>query len=128
MVLPKKFISNPMINFYYSQELKLLDLIFPELILQKKIMTLRNLADMDNIIAKTNGLKNIAVVGGGFIGLEVVENLIAKGFNVTVIELGNQVMAKVDYEFAKMVQHQAAAKNLTILFNTSVEAFEEKGN
>lgn len=52
-------------------------------------MTLRNLADMDNIIAKTNGLKNIAVVGDGFIGLEVVENLIAKGLNVTVIELGN---------------------------------------
>lgn len=37
-------------------------------------------------------------------------------------------MAKVDYEFAKMVQHHAAAKNLTILFNTGVEAFEEKGN
>lgn len=93
-----------------------------------KIMTLRNVADMDRIIAKTKDLKNIAVVGGGFIGLEVAENLVEKGLNVTVIELGNQVMAPVDYEFAKMVQHHAAAKNLNILVNTGVEAFEEKGN
>jgi NADPH-dependent 2,4-dienoyl-CoA reductase/sulfur reductase-like enzyme/rhodanese-related sulfurtransferase len=93
-----------------------------------KIMTLRNVADMDRIIAKTKDLKNIAVVGGGFIGLEVAENLVEKELNVTVIELGNQVMAPVDYEFAKMVQHHAAAKNLNILVNTGVEAFEEKGN
>jgi NADPH-dependent 2,4-dienoyl-CoA reductase/sulfur reductase-like enzyme/rhodanese-related sulfurtransferase len=93
-----------------------------------KIMTLRNVADMDRIIAKTKNLKNIAVVGGGFIGLEVAENLVEKGLNVTVIELGNQVMAPVDYEFAKMVQHHAVAKNLNILVNTGVEAFEDKGN
>jgi NADPH-dependent 2,4-dienoyl-CoA reductase/sulfur reductase-like enzyme/rhodanese-related sulfurtransferase len=93
-----------------------------------KIMTLRNVADMDRIIAQTKDLKNIAVVGGGFIGLEVAENLVEKGLNVTVVELGNQVMAPVDYEFAKMVQHHAAAKNLTILVNTGVDAFEEKGN
>lgn len=93
-----------------------------------KIMTLRNVADMDRIIAKTKGLKNIAFVGGGFIGLEVAENLVEKGFNVTVIELGNQVMAPVDYEFAKMVQHHAAAKNLNILVNTGVDGFVDKGN
>jgi len=92
-----------------------------------KIMTLRNVADMDRIISKTKNLKNIAVVGGGFIGLEVAENLVEKKFNVTVIELGNQVMAPVDYEFAKMVQHHAVAKNLNILVNTGVEAFEDKG-
>lgn len=91
-----------------------------------KIMTLRNVADMDRIIAKTKNLKNIAVVGGGFIGLEVAENLVDIGLNVSVIELGNQVMAPVDYEFAKMVQHHAAAKNLIIHVNTGVEAFEEK--
>lgn len=91
-----------------------------------KIMTLRNVADMDRIIAKTKNLKNIAVVGGGFIGLEVAENLVEIGLSVNVIELGNQVMAPVDYEFAKMVQHHAAAKNLTIHLNTGVEAFEEK--
>lgn len=93
-----------------------------------KIMTLRNVADMDRIIAQTKDLKNIAVVGGGFIGLEVAENLVEKGLNVTVVELGNQVMAPVDYEFAKMVQHHATAKNLNILVNTGVDAFEEKGS
>ena len=91
-----------------------------------KILTLRNVADMDRIIAKTKKLKNIAVVGGGFIGLEVAENLVDIGLNVSVIELGNQVMAPVDFEFAKMVQHHAAAKNLKIHVNTGVEAFEEK--
>ena len=93
-----------------------------------KIMTLRNVADMDRIIAKTKNLNNIAVVGGGFIGLEVAENLVENGLNVIVIELGNQVMAPVDYEFAKMVQHHAVAKNLNILVNTGVEAFEDKDN
>jgi NADPH-dependent 2,4-dienoyl-CoA reductase/sulfur reductase-like enzyme/rhodanese-related sulfurtransferase len=93
-----------------------------------KILTLRNVDDMDKIIAKTKDLKNIAVVGGGFIGLEVAENLVENGLNVSVIELGNQVMAPVDYEFAKMVQHHAAEKNLNILVNTGVEAFEDKGN
>ncbi len=93
-----------------------------------KIMTLRNVADMDRIIAQTQNLKNIAVVGGGFIGLEVAENLAEKGLNVTVVELGNQVMAPVDYEFAKMVQHHATTKNLNILVNTGVEAFVDKGN
>ena len=91
-----------------------------------KIMTLRNVADMDRIIVKTKKLKDIAVVGGGFIGLEVAENLVDIGLNVSVIELGNQVMAPVDFEFAKMVQHHAAAKNLRIHVNTGVEAFEEK--
>ncbi len=93
-----------------------------------KIMTLRNVADMDRIIVKTKDLKNIAVVGGGFIGLEVAENLVEKGLNVSVIELGNQVMAAVDYEFAKMVQHHAVGKNLNILISTGVEAFEDKGS
>ncbi len=93
-----------------------------------KIMTLRNVADMDKIIAKTKNLKNIAVVGGGFIGLEVAENLVENKLNVTVIELGNQVMAPVDYEFAKMVQHHAEDKKLNILIHTGVEAFEEKGD
>jgi NADPH-dependent 2,4-dienoyl-CoA reductase/sulfur reductase-like enzyme len=68
------------------------------------------------------------VVGGGFIGLEVAENLVEKGLNVTVIELGNQVMAPIDYEFAKMVQHHAVPKNLNILINTGVEAFVDNGN
>ena len=93
-----------------------------------KIMTLRNVADMDRIIAKTKDLKNIAVVGGGFIGLEVAENLVENGLDVSVIELGNQVMAPVDYEFAKMVQQHAASKNLRIIVNTGVEAFEDKGD
>ena len=93
-----------------------------------KIMTLRNVADMDRIISKTKDLKNIAVVGGGFIGLEVAENLVEKELKVTVIELGNQVMAPVDFEFAKMVELHATTKNLNILINTGVEAFQEKGD
>lgn len=92
-----------------------------------KIMTLRNVADMDKIIAKTQGLKRIAVVGGGFIGLEVAENLIEKGFEVHLIELGNQVMAPVDFEFAQMVHQHAAEKGLQLVLNAGVEAFEDKG-
>jgi NADPH-dependent 2,4-dienoyl-CoA reductase/sulfur reductase-like enzyme/rhodanese-related sulfurtransferase len=91
-----------------------------------KVMTLRNVADMDRIIAQTQGLKHIAVVGGGFIGLEVAENLHEKGFRVDVIELGNQVMAPVDFEFAQMVHQHSAEKGLNLLLNTGVQAFEDK--
>ena len=56
-----------------------------------KIMTLRNVADMDRIISKTKDLKNIAVVGGGFIGLEVAENLVEKELKVTVAHFKKRI-------------------------------------
>lgn len=92
-----------------------------------KIYTLRNIPDMDKIITKTKNSENFVVVGGGFIGLEVAENLIEAGKNVKLLELGNQVMAPVDFDIASFVHEKAKQKGLELLLNVGVEKFNDKG-
>lgn len=91
-----------------------------------KIFTLRNIPDMDKIVAKTKNAQNFVVVGGGFIGLEVAENLIEAGKNVKLVELGNQVMAPVDFDIASFVHEKAKQKGLELLLNVGVEKFNDK--
>ena len=92
-----------------------------------KIYTLRNNPDMDKIVAKTKNAQNFVVVGGGFIGLEVAENLIEAGKSVKLVELGNQVMAPVDFDIASFVHEKAKQKGLELLLNVGVEKFKDKG-
>ena len=92
-----------------------------------KIYTLRNIPDMDKIVAKTKNAQNFVVVGGGFIGLEVAENLIEAGKSVKLVELGNQVMAPVDFDIASFVHEKAKQKSLELLLNVGVEKFKDKG-
>lgn len=92
-----------------------------------KIYTLRNIPDMDKIVAKTKNAQNFVVVGGGFIGLEVAENLIEAGKSVKLVELGNQVMAPVDFDIASFVHEKAKQKGLELLLNIGVEKFNDKG-
>lgn len=92
-----------------------------------KIYTLRNIPDMDKIVAKTKNAQNFVVVGGGFIGLEVAENLIEAGKSVKLVELGNQVMAPVDFDIASFVHEKAKQKGLELLLNVGVEKFTDKG-
>lgn len=92
-----------------------------------KIYTLRNIPDMDKIVEKTKNSQNFVVVGGGFIGLEVAENLIEAGKSVKLVELGNQVMAPVDFDIASFVHEKAKQKNLELLLNVGVEKFNDKG-
>lgn len=93
----------------------------------EKIYTLRNIPDMDKIVTKTKNAQNFVVVGGGFIGLEVAENLIEAGKSVKLVELGNQVMAPVDYDMASFVHEKAKQKGLELLLNVGVEKFNDKG-
>ena len=92
-----------------------------------KIYTLRNIPDMDKIVSKTKNAQNFVVVGGGFIGLEVAENLIEAGKSVKLVELGNQVMAPVDFDIASFVHEKAKQKGLELLLNVGVEKFKDKG-
>ncbi len=71
------------------------------------VFVLHNIPEMDAIVewTKTHQPKNAVVVGGGFIGLEVAENLIELGLKVDLVEMLNQVMAPIDYELAAEV-HQ----------------------
>ena len=78
----------------------------------KKIFTLRNVPDTDTIknYVNTENPKRAIVVGGGFIGLEMAENLHDLGIQVDVVEMANQVMAPLDFSMAAIVHRQLTDK------------------
>ena len=91
-----------------------------------KIFTLRNVPDTDAIkgfLQQTNPKKAV-VVGGGFIGLEMSENLHEAGVQVTVIEMADQVMAPLDFSMAAMVHQHLTSKGVTLLLGDGVKKFE----
>lgn len=94
----------------------------------RRIFTLRNIPDTDRIkeAVDSGEIRNTVVVGGGFIGLEMAENLVARGVHVTVIEMANQVMTPLDNEMALMVQAHLKEKGVTLLLEDGVSAFSEQ--
>jgi NADPH-dependent 2,4-dienoyl-CoA reductase/sulfur reductase-like enzyme/rhodanese-related sulfurtransferase len=95
------------------------------------IFTLRNVADTDFIKAYVDKHKTgkAVVIGAGFIGLEMAENLHHLGLDVTIIEMGNQILAPVDYPIAALAQQHIRQKGVNLQLNTAVSGFErtEKG-
>lgn len=93
------------------------------------IFTLRNVNDTDRIknYITTNQIKKAVVVGAGFIGLEMAENLYDTGAEVTIVEMGNQVMAPIDFSMASHVHQHLLQKGVTLELEQSVERFEKKG-
>lgn len=94
------------------------------------IFTLRNVSDTDAIkqYIMAHKPQEAVVVGGGFIGLEMVENLHAQGIGVSVIEKANQVMAPLDYSMAQLVHEKLVHKGVQLLLNNGVERFEVQGD
>lgn len=94
----------------------------------KKIFTLRNVPDTDTIknYVNTEKPKRAIVVGGGFIGLEMAENLHDLGIQVDVVEMANQVMAPLDFSMAAIVQQQLTDKGVGVHLEDGVSRFEEK--
>ena len=68
--------------------------------------------------------KRAVVVGGGFIGLEMVENLIHRGLEVTLIERLNQVMPPLDPEMARLVERYMVKHGVKLELNDGVAGFE----
>ncbi len=94
------------------------------------IMSLRSVSDIDFIKAKIDeeGTKRAVVVGGGFIGLEMAENLKERGLEVTVVEALDQVMNVIDYDMASIVQQHMRDKGIALRLKDGVAAFERKGS
>ena len=68
------------------------------------------------------------VVGGGFIGLETAENLIHRGFDVTLVEMGSQILAPIDPEMARIAEGYLERHGLRLALNDGVAAFEPGDN
>lgn len=90
------------------------------------IYTLRNVADTDYIksFVQTHKKSKAVVIGAGFIGLEMAENLHDLGMQVSIIEMGNQILAPVDYPIAALVQQHIRSKGVDLRLSTAVTGFE----
>ena len=94
------------------------------------IFTLRNVEDTDRIkqYLTTRPVRKAVVVGAGFIGLEMAENLHQAGARVSIVEMGNQVMASVDYSIASFLHAHLTQKGVSLHLGESVEGFERQGD
>lgn len=91
------------------------------------IFTLRTVEDTFRIkdYLTQHCVKSAVVVGGGFIGLEMAENLVHAGSKVSIVEMAPQVMAPVDFSIASHVHRELLNKGVELHLNTAVERFEK---
>ncbi|EMB9958157.1 MULTISPECIES: FAD-dependent oxidoreductase [Enterobacteriaceae] len=89
---------------------------------QEGVFTLRNLTDMDAILAwiEQHNVAHTTLVGGGFIGLEVMEALSERGIRVTLLEMGEQVMAPVDPEMASALHQEIRNHGVDLRLRTAL--------
>ena len=91
------------------------------------VFTLRDMLDMDRIIRHLdeNGVKEAVVVGGGYIGVEMAENLSRKGIGVSIFELAEQILLPFDYEMAAIVENHLRENGIDIMLGDAVAAVEQ---
>ncbi|HOO28881.1 MAG TPA: FAD-dependent oxidoreductase, partial [Lachnospiraceae bacterium] len=99
-------------------------------ILADNIFTLWTIPDTDRIKAfiTEKRPKRAAVIGGGFIGLEMAENLHEQGIEVSVIEMQNQVMAPVDPEMANLIHEDMVRNQVDLILGDGVKEFHQQDN
>lgn len=93
-----------------------------------RILTLRHIEDVEKIrasigVSDRNALK-VAVIGGGFIGVEMAENLKATGARVTLLEAGPQILAPFDEDIAAFAEYTLLSHDIDVKFEHAVSAFE----
>ena len=96
----------------------------------KGIFTMRNVADTDKIKSyiDNNKTKTAIVVGAGFIGLEMAENLHKLGIFVSIVEMAEQVMTPLDYSMASIVHQHLKTKNVAFFLKDGVSSFKNEDN
>jgi len=95
-----------------------------------KVFTLRNIPDTYKIkdYIEQKNPKTAAVVGGGFIGIEMAENLLAAGLEVSLIEMADQVIAPIDYDMACDVHRHMESKGVNLFLGNGVTKISDEGN
>lgn len=91
----------------------------------ERALALRNIADTDKLAdavatALTKPDPTAVIMGGGFIGIELAENLTERGLKVTVVELANQILAPMDVEMAALVEKHLAKHDVTVVTGAAV--------
>ena len=96
---------------------------------ENKVFTLRNIPDTYRIYdhIKETAPRSCAVIGAGFIGLEMAENLHTQGAKVSIVEMGNQVMAPIDFSMASLVHQHLMDKGVNLYLEQAVASFSREG-
>jgi len=92
------------------------------------VFSVRNVVDIDKINRFVqNGVKDIVVVGGGFIGVEVAENLklSAAGFNVTLVEKANQIMMTLDYDMVQILHKELIDNDVQLILEDAIATIND---
>ena len=93
----------------------------------ERALTLRTVEDVERIVAQVMAKpENAVVIGGGFIGVEIAENLIHKGITTSVIEASDQVLAPLDPEMATLVAKEMRLQKVDLRLGVSVTAINSK--
>ena len=95
-----------------------------------RIKTLWTVPDTDTIraLVRSGEMKSAVVVGGGFIGLEMAENLHHAGLKVSIVEALDQVMAPLDFEMAQILHEEIRDKGVDLKLGDGVDSFEDNGS
>lgn len=95
-----------------------------------RIQTLWTVSDADRIraLAADGGVKTAAVIGGGFIGLEMAENLHHAGVAVSLVEMLDQVMAPLDFEMAQLLHENLLQNGVALHLGDGVSSFRDSGD
>lgn len=91
------------------------------------IFTVRNVVDIDrlNQFVKHMYTKNVTVIGGGYVGVEVAENLSEAGYNVSLIEATNQILRPFDYDMVQIFHKVLIDHKVNLIVGDKVERFEK---
>jgi len=91
------------------------------------LFTVRNVVDIDklNRFVKQLDNKEVSIIGGGFIGVEVAENLSKAGFKVTLIEATKQILRTYDYDMVQIFHKAIIDHGIDLIVNDKVERFEK---
>ena len=91
-----------------------------------QVFTVRSVPDTDAIVAhvKNQNLKSAVIIGGGFIGIEMMENLSQLGLSVTIVEQTGQIMSMLDFEMAQILHQYVNKKGIKLCLNQQVTKIE----
>lgn len=90
-------------------------------------LTLRTVEDVDRIVEVIKGRESAVIIGGGFIGLELAENLRHRGMNTTVVEAGPQILSPLDPEMAQLVRLRMEDNGVQVRTNAQAQKITETG-
>lgn len=94
-----------------------------------RVLELRDLNDADRMHSLvTSGVKRAVVVGAGFIGIEVTENLVRRGIHVTIVELSEQILPPWDQEMILPIDTHIREQGVDVRLGESAESFTETGD